>query len=307
MTYNYALDALPLSTDKQLATLVENRRVATFGSFEFSIFETYEPTHAVPLQFDAMVMVNMLRGKKVMHLENTPSFDYVPGETLVLPENKLMKIDFPEANFSAPTQCAALTIDRRKLEDVVQFLNERMPATDHSSEWRFRWDKFRFKHDAETMYLTNKLFRMMSTNDRFHEALAELTIQELLIRTLQTQNLSHVLSGEIKNTTLLNHVTEFIREHISSDLTIDLLSKKANMSRSALFKEFKSQMGISPIEFVIRERIAFSKRLLEQGLSVKEAGYAVGFNDVNYFVRLFGKREGLTPGAYAHKIGIGRQ
>ncbi|PVH24064.1 AraC family transcriptional regulator [Sphingobacterium corticibacter] len=306
MIYNYALDVLPLSTDKQLSTLVENRRVATFESFEFNVFETYQPTLAVPLQFDDVVMVNMLRGKKVMHLENTPSFDYVPGETLILPENKLMKIDFPEANVSAPTQCAALTIDRRKVEGVVQFLNERLPSSDHSAEWHFRWDKFHFKHDAETMYLTNKLFRLMSGNDCFHEALAELTIQELLIRTLQTQNLLHLMTEEGKKTSLLNYLTEFIREHISSELTIDLLSKKANMSRSALFKEFKSQVGISPMEYVIRERIAFAKRFLEQGLSVKEAGYAVGFNDVNYFVRLFGRREGLTPGAYAHKMVMGQ-
>ncbi|WP_166332113.1 AraC family transcriptional regulator [Sphingobacterium chungjuense] len=304
MRYNYALDVLPLSTDKQLSTLVENRRVATFGSFEFNVFETYQPTHAVPLQFDDVVMVNMLRGKKVMHLENTPSFDYIPGETLILPENKLMKIDFPEAKISAPTQCAALTIDRRKVEDVVAFLNERQPACDQSAEWHFRWDKFHFKHDAETMYLTNKLFRLMSGNDFFHEALAELTIQELLIRTLQTQNLLHLMTEEDKKTSLLNYLTEFIREHISSELTIDLLSKKANMSRSALFKEFKFQVGISPMEYVIRERIAFAKRFLEQGLSVKEAGYAVGFNDVNYFVRLFGRREGLTPGAYAQKMGL---
>ncbi|MFD2742477.1 MULTISPECIES: helix-turn-helix domain-containing protein [Sphingobacterium] len=305
MPYNFTLDALPLSSEKQLYTLVENRRVMTFGSFEFNVYETYEPTHDVPLCFGDFVMVNMLRGKKIMHLEDVPSFDYLPGETLVLPENKSMRIDFPDAKILSPTQCAALTIDRCKIEQVVQFMNERVPSAD-ASEWHFRWEKFHFKHDAETMYLTNKLFRLMSGSDRFHEVLADLTIQELLIRTLQIQNLLHLVAGEEKKPSLLHHLTEFIKEHISSDLTIEQLCKKANMSRSALFKEFKSQIGISPKEYVIRQRLASAKRLLEQGFSVKEVGYAVGFNDINYFVRLFGQREGLTPGAYASTMNISR-
>lgn len=304
MVNKFALDILPFSKANQLSTLVENRRVMTFNSFEFNVFETYERAHAVPLQFQDVVLVNMLQGKKVMHLEGVASFDYFPGETLVLPENKAMHIDFPEANSDEPTQCAALTISRSKLDDVLFYLNDKVPLSEGSDDWHFRWERFHFQHDAETRYLNNKLFKLMLSNDRFKEPLADLTIRELLIRTLQNQNLSSLTDTRNSQKSVLNYLQQFIREHISSDLNVDLLSRKANMSRSALFREFKVQLGLSPMEYVIQERIIAAKRLLESGISVKEVGYAVGFNDVNYFVRLFKKRIGYTPGAYAVKFGI---
>ena len=99
--------ALPFSKEKELSTLVENRRAFTLDNFELNIYETYQASSLVPLQFSDMVIINMLKGKKVMHVNDMPAFDYFPGETIVLPASKPIEIDFPEAALQDPTQCTA--------------------------------------------------------------------------------------------------------------------------------------------------------------------------------------------------------
>jgi AraC-like DNA-binding protein len=37
--------------------------------------------------------------------------------------------------------------------------------------------------------------------------------------------------------------------------------------------------------------------------SVKSVAYSTGFRDVNYFIRLFRKMEGITPGQYMDLLG----
>lgn len=71
------------------------------------------------------------------------------------------------------------------------------------------------------------------------------------------------------------------------------------MSRNEFFRWFREQFGITPVDYINKERIKLAKQLLAQKNStITEVSYQCGFADVNYFVRLFKKTEGVTPGAY---------
>ncbi len=304
MGKNNLVRELPYSSERELNTLVENRRAYTLNNFELNVYETYQASQLVPLKFNDMVIINMLKGKKIMHLEDVPAFDYLPGETLVLPAHRPMKIDFPDAKIMEPTQCTALLISADKIEETIDYLNNAYPKINNSLSWDFSWNKFHLVNTDELASLTNKLFSNMISNDPFKDVLADLLFKELLIRIIQQQQLGELVEPAISGSDEMSNLKKYIREHLTERITIEDLSRKANMSKATLFRIFKDEYGITPMELVIRERLRKAKEMLSANMSIKEVCYACGFTDVNYFSRLFKARENMTPGNYQRKIDI---
>ena len=68
----------------------------------------------------------------------------------------------------------------------------------------------------------------------------------------------------------------------------------------SLGRQFREALGCAPLEYLVRLRLGRAQRLLVErpDLRIHEVAKAVGWNDTNYFVRLFRTREGQTPGQF---------
>jgi AraC-like DNA-binding protein len=91
--------------------------------------------------------------------------------------------------------------------------------------------------------------------------------------------------------------------HLSDKLNIDALSQMAFMSKASFFRAFKHELGISPVDYIIKERLQLAKQLMNNPHnSISEACFKAGFNNLNYFSRAFKKIEGITPSYYKAKL-----
>jgi AraC-like DNA-binding protein len=299
MNRNY-INPPNLSSEKSLKTLVENRTVYNLNHCELNLFETYKESQLVPLKFNDLVVTSMLRGKKVMHLFDEPSFEYLPGETVVIPSNVEMKIDFPEATKNNPTQCLALAIDQQKINDTLHFLNDRYPKEGNSQFWHLNYQNYYFYNNLELATTINKLIKECMSTSVTKDVLADLTLQELLIRIVQTQTAKSIEDGLYSDpNSPINQVLEYIRVNIRENISLKNLSEKACMSTTSFYRFFKRELGMTPIEFVIREKIKCAKQLLKNpAIQINEVCHLSGFEDSNYFIRLFKKHEGITPKQY---------
>jgi AraC family transcriptional regulator of arabinose operon len=176
MTNRNLVNPLLLSNQKEIRTLVENRKAYTMNHCELNIFETYERSELVPLTFSDLVITSMLRGKKVMHLFDQPGFDYLPGETVIVPPNITMKIDFPEATANQPSQCTALAINHQEIMNTLDFLNENYPREDKHT-WKLNYNQFHFFNNYELAQLINKLIRISTGDALTKDVLANLTLK----------------------------------------------------------------------------------------------------------------------------------
>lgn len=281
--------------------MIENRRVFNLSNCELNIYESYQKAFGVPLTFNDLVITSMVTGKKVMHLANHPDFEYLPGETVILPANQSMVIDFPESTHRNPTQCIALTVSAEYVQDTMQYLNESYNSSDDNHVWNIDYSQYHFSNDAEIAETINKIIRNCSSTERAKNIYTDLSLKELLIRLVQSQHLKRVEmdKDDQKNSSRQHFLLNYIHGHLSDKLGVDTLSRKAHMSRNEFFKWFRLQFGISPLEYINRERIKLAKLLLgNRNTTVTEAAYQCGFTDVNYFVRLFKKSEGITPGTF---------
>lgn len=290
--------------ERRLESLVENQTSYTMNNAAMHVFETHEQAERVLLKFEQPVLASMIQGKKIMHLRDYESFDFLPGESLVLPANEKMCIDFPEALASNPTRCLAMAISEDKIKKVLQFMNENMPKNT-KEDWGLMDYNFHFVNDRGIYQILQRLLFLFSEDHPSKDIFVDNMLRELIIRILQT-NERKIYSSEtlsLKKDGRLTEVIRYIRNNVDQSLHVDELSKIACMSPSHFYRTFKNELGISPVEFINNERIKRAVGLLQDPKrSIKDVYLDCGFESRSYFNRVFKNRQNLAPGEYQSKI-----
>lgn len=92
------------------------------------------------------------------------------------------------------------------------------------------------------------------------------------------------------------------KELSNADFSADDFASFMGMSRMQLHRKLKSLLGVSTTEFLRKERIKMAAVLLKNAtVTIAEIAYAVGFNDVSYFIRCFKDIYNCTPSEYQEK------
>jgi len=295
------LETPELKRENQLLHLVENQTKFNLNNCEFSIYETHKAAFDIKLHFETIAFTAMLRGKKHMKLENkTNYFDYYPGESVLVSPGETMVIDFPEAD-EAPSQCISLSLSPEFIENSLNHLNYHLPKVDETSSWNLQLDEYFLFNNQSLASATNNIMRIAMDDNSQKDIMADFALKELLIRLMQTQARSMVEKNIAKNKSRIGFAVDYIKKNLHQKLSIDSIAKLAYVSKSNFFKMFKDELGTSPNEFILQERINRAKELLASQNSIKETAYQTGFSDANYFTRVFKQLVGVTPKNYQDK------
>lgn len=107
------------------------------------------------------------------------------------------------------------------------------------------------------------------------------------------------LTGSTHRIDQVKSVMEYIENHYSSCVSLDMLAQVAGMNPKYFCRFFRSITHQTPIDYVNFYRIEQAASLLSTtSLSVTEIGLECGFNDSSYFVKVFQKYRGVTPNQY---------
>lgn len=100
-------------------------------------------------------------------------------------------------------------------------------------------------------------------------------------------------------------IISFISSHYTEKITLNDISQATFYSAAYCENEFKKTTGKSIINYLIDVRINAAKKLLaESSMSCARIAAAVGFDDANYFSRIFKKRTGYSPIRYRDFSGL---
>jgi len=91
----------------------------------------------------------------------------------------------------------------------------------------------------------------------------------------------------------------FIEEHSDEELSLTKLAKAVNISANHLSEKFKQVTGVNFVDYVARTRFEKARDLLQnRSLRISEIAFAVGFQSLSQFNRVFKKLSGKSPSGY---------
>src|SRR6266568_2337552 len=97
---------------------------------------------------------------------------------------------------------------------------------------------------------------------------------------------------------------KFIHQHSDDELSLTKVAKFSNISANHLSEKFKEVAGINFVDYVARIRIGKACDLLRNSnLRISEIAFAVGFQSLSQFNRVFKKLTRKSPTQFrtAHK------
>ena len=97
---------------------------------------------------------------------------------------------------------------------------------------------------------------------------------------------------------------QFVEDNLTAQLAIQDIAKELGINANSLYTIVKQYSGLSPKEFITGRLVLEAKRRLyyTESTSIKELAYSLGFNDPEYFSRLFKKATGKSIAAFIQDL-----
>lgn len=197
----------------------------------------------------------------VMHVITSGDIIYVPAGSIRQRELGEIPNDYLSINFHSDTPLEFDTILKNCINNEIKLLLNYY-ETAQSSPSTDRQAKLRLALETLIMQITDNMY----------------------------DNYTSPLSAEI---------ISFITSHYTEKITLNDISQATFYSAAYCENEFKKTTGKSIINYLIDIRVNAAKKLLaESSMSCARIATAVGFEDANYFSRIFKKRTGYSPLKY---------
>ncbi len=194
-------------------------------------------------------------------------------------------------------------------EVVSSYLNPNTSFTDLALDTFFNSSSFlENKYDAPQTHLGSLLLQLetsflenpqqsLNLNNDFYYTLSEKIIADHIPVFKQLQSIK-AIKQETKKILLrkLNYAREFIHEFFLDDVSVGKIAREIGMSEYHFFRLFKSVFKLSPHQYIIQQRLRFSREMIEKNqLPVTTAASLSGFSDIHAFSKSFKKHYGFPP------------
>jgi len=170
------------------------------------------------------------------------------------------------------------------------------------------WETFRFHtlSDPVVHRLAWALGNEFKTNRNqgpiFSESVV-ITLLGYLLRSERNIRESSTAKGGL-TTAQLRHCQEFIEANLAENITLDELSRTANVSLYHFIRAFKKSAGMTPHQYILDRRVRNAETLLiSTSDSVADIAKAVGFLSAGHFSSAFQKILQIAPTAYRRVYG----
>jgi AraC-like DNA-binding protein len=143
--------------------------------------------------------------------------------------------------------------------------------------------------------------RAMQSFPAFEQLLVLLDILEILSNTEEVTVLNSTdtsVKSFLNDKIRMASVYEYINGNFNQNPDVNEIAAQVHLSTAAFCRYFKKQTQMTFTDFVNQYRISQAKTLLLQDKNISETSFAVGFESISHFNKVFKKDIGENPSAF---------
>jgi AraC-like DNA-binding protein len=99
--------------------------------------------------------------------------------------------------------------------------------------------------------------------------------------------------------TAIHRAKNLIDDEPTASVTLADLARTSGLSRFQVLRGFAKATGFTPHAYLMQRRIDLARHLIANGSALADAAATSGFADQSHMTRLFVRKYGVSPGAYA--------
>ncbi len=159
-----------------------------------------------------------------------------------------------------------------------------------------------FGGEAKKMVIEK--LRAMQLLPAFEQLLALLDIFKILANADKVTVLNETdtsVKSFLNDKIRMASVYEYIHGNFNQKPDVNEIASQVHLSTAAFCRYFKKQTNMTFTDFVNRYRVSQAKTLLLQDKNISETSFAVGFDSISHFNKIFKKDTGENPSAFKKK------
>ncbi|MDB4920213.1 AraC family transcriptional regulator [Mucilaginibacter sp.] len=165
----------------------------------------------------------------------------------------------------------------------------------------FKSAEYGIAFDGETKQLVAQKLKQLGSLNSLDQLLQLINIFQMLASSNERTILNDDLTSKnfiLKDKIRMGAIYEYIDAQYHNKPDVNVVAGKINLTTPAFCRYFKRQTNMTFTEFVNQYRIERAKNLLMQNHNVSETCYAIGFESISYFNKLFKEIVGQNPSGF---------
>lgn len=265
------------------------------------IVRTIERVHDMswsmePNKHEYFEMVYIKKGYAVFEILGHP-VSIGPNDIIIIKPNQYHKFivksesgcEFIVLNFSFKNQHNN-DFSEVSLDDFLNFVSGRESGP---------YLKLKVSQKNDIIVIMNRILKEKQSTEIGSEFLNYLLVMELFVlisRALKMEWENSIKSRSPKIKELVSSSIKYMNDNYERDISIADVAKYVFLSPSYFTRIFKEEIGISPMNYLLKIRVERAKELLDGSeMKVGDIAQMVGFSNQQRFNEIFKKYTGITP------------
>lgn len=179
----------------------------------------------------------------------------------------------------------------RQMQPNVVFLDIQMPLMNGFTV---------MQNETDTRYIIITAFESFEyAQQALREGAADILLKPIDIEQLKLA-VERAVGWHITENDTINSILEYMHSHYAENLSLQNIADHFYLSPNHVARLFKYYTGNSVMSYLHLLRINHAKKMLKEGMSIKDTSAKVGYENLNVFYRHFKMIVGMTPAEYVN-------